>query len=337
MEVTPFGERDRSTVRTMTSSFVDIHAHFVTDQYVAAARAAGITHPDGMPSWPNFVINDQLGDMDRRGIDRAVLSISSPGVHLVPGRDQEAVALAEHVNSTAARFIKQHPDRLDFLASVPLPDVAAAVRELSRSMDAGAVGITVESNVHGRYLGDPEFEPVWEELDRRHGILFIHPTSPVAWESTAMGLPRPMLEFMFDTTRTVVDLLRAQVVHRHPGIRVVVPHAGAALAVLADRVGSFLPLVLGMNPAATRWNEQLDTLWFDMAGTPFPRSIPSLVSLAGTSRIVYGSDSCWTPSTGIDAQLASIDAATAPDGSLSWRELTSVNAARLLAREPHTR
>jgi 6-methylsalicylate decarboxylase len=308
--------------------FVDVHAHFLTDHYVATARAAGIEHPDGMPGWPSFDLGEQIAVMDRRGIERAVLSISSPGVHF--GDDAAAVALAESVNDAAIGFVREHPDRLGFYASVALPDVDAAVKELNRAMDAGAAGIIVESNVRGRYLGDAEFEPVWRELDRRHGVLFIHPTSPTSWESTALGLPRPLLEFLFDSTRTVVDLLRAGVVTRHPGMRVIVPHSGATLGLLADRVGTLLPLLLGADdPAARDWGSQLAALWFDMAGTPFPRAIPTLASLVGTEHLLYGSDSCWTPAAGVDAQLAAIDAAAAPAGSASWRELASANAARL--------
>lgn len=313
----------------MAARFTDTHAHFLTDDYVAAARAAGIEYPDGMPGWPSFDLDEQLGDMDRRGIDRAVLSISSPGVHLVAGDDAGAAALAEHVNDAAIEMMRAHPERLAFLASVPLPDVDAAVRELRRAMDAGAVGAIIESNVHGRYLGDAGFDPLWAELDRRHGILFVHPTSPPAWEQTALGLPRPMLEFMFDSTRTVVDLLVAGVVARHPGMRVVIPHSGATLGVLGDRIAAFLPMLVGAETGAA-WDAQVRELWFDTAGTPFPRAVPALASLVGTDRILYGSDSCWTPPDAVDAQLASIDAAPAPDTAVSWRARTADNAARLL-------
>ncbi|GIT78508.1 amidohydrolase [Leifsonia sp. LS1] len=323
----------------MPSPLVDVHAHFVTDDYVAGARAAGIEHPDGMPGWPGFDVGDQLASMDRRGIARAVLSLSSPGVHLVAGRDAEAAAMAEHVNDVALGYVDDHPGRFDCFASVPLPDVDAALRELTRAMTAGAIGIAVESNAHGQYLGDPALEPLWAELDRRRGILFIHPTSPVSWESTGLGLPRPLLEFLFDSTRTVVDLLRATVIHRYPGMRVIVPHSGAALGSLADRVTALLPLAVGVDAEALHLWEQLTSLWFDTAGTPFPHAIPALTSLVGTDRILYGSDSCWTPPAVVDAQLASLDTAPHPSGVSSWRELAGANAARLLnaSGHPHPR
>jgi predicted TIM-barrel fold metal-dependent hydrolase len=315
----------------MNSPFVDVHAHFLTDPYVAAARAAGIEHPDGMPGWPSFSLDDQLATMDRRGIARAVLSISSPGVHFTQGPDHEAAELAAHVNDTAAGLVEGHPERFAFFASLPLPDVDAAVRELERSVDLGARGIIVESNVHGRYRDDPAFEPVWAALAERGGILFVHPTSPPAFEATDLGFPRPFFEFMVDSTRALISLLKARVVARHPGLRVVIPHSGATIGLMADRISTLLPLVLGeTNPVVADWDSQLASLWFDMAGTPFPRAVPTLTSLVGTSRILYGSDSCWTPSAGVDEHLATIDAADAPAGADSWRQLTADNAARLL-------
>ncbi len=67
----------------------------------------------------------------------------------------------------------------------------------------------LESNTHGVYLGDPRLEPVFAELGRRQAVVFLHPTSPVCWEQSALGRPRPMVEFIFDTARTVTDLLFA--------------------------------------------------------------------------------------------------------------------------------
>lgn len=83
------------------TGFIDVHAHFVTDSYVAAARAAGVEHPDGMPGWPAWSIEEHRDMMKRSGIDKSYLSVSSPGVHF--GDDTEARALAREVNEFGAR------------------------------------------------------------------------------------------------------------------------------------------------------------------------------------------------------------------------------------------
>jgi predicted TIM-barrel fold metal-dependent hydrolase len=292
-------ERGRHMADRGASALVDVHAHFLTDDYTAAARAAGHETPDGMPQWPSWTLDQQLADMDRRGIRKVMLSISSPGVHF--GDDRAAGDLARAVNDDAARMARRHPERLGFFAALPLPDVDGSIREARRALDAlGARGVVMESNAHGQYLGDPALEQLWADLDERNAVVFLHPTSPIGWERTALGRPRPMLEFLFDTTRTVVDLAFTGVLDRHPNLRVIVPHSGATLR-----------------------------LWFDTAGTPFPIASPLLTQLAGTDHILYGSDSCWTPPLGVDAQIASIDASAAPVGSADWRELTTRNAAHL--------
>lgn len=308
---------------------IDVHAHFVTDAYVSAACAAGQESPDGMSGWPTWDVEQQLADMDRRDIRRAVLSISSPGIYF--GDAAAAADLARYVNDEAAAVVRAHPDRFAFFASLPVPDVGAAIREARRALEnLGAAGVILESNAGGQYLGDPALEPLWAELASRRATVFVHPTSPPGWERTTLGRPRPMLEFMFDSTRSVVDLVLAGVLDRYPELDVVVPHSGATLPFLSERIAMFQPtLSVGKEVA---WYDAMQRLWFDTAGTPFPTDIPVLAGIAGTDKILYGSDSCWTPTARVEAQLAAIDAADAPPGASSWRELTTRNAGRLLDR-----
>lgn len=189
----------------------------------------------------------------------------------------------------------------------------------------------MESNHHGLYLGDARLEPLWEELDRRGALVFVHPTSPPHADSVALGRPRPMLEFIFDTARTVSDLLFRGVLSRHPHIRWVLTHGGGALPLLADRMELFRGL-LGDGPEdAASVVEQLGRLWYDMAGTPFPRQIPALDAAFGTGHLLYGSDHCWTPADGVLAQIRSVDAAAQPSATETWRDLTSRNARALFS------
>jgi 6-methylsalicylate decarboxylase len=101
------------------------------------------------------------------------------------------------------------------------------------------------TNTHGRYLGDSSFEPLLADLGRRRAVVFLHPTSPPGWQQTALGRPRPMIEYIFDTARTVTDLLMSGAVQRHPTLDVIAPHCGGAAPVLADRINEFMQLFLG--------------------------------------------------------------------------------------------
>ena len=138
-----------------------------------------------------------------------------------------------------------------------------------------------------------------------------------------------MLEFIFDSTRAVSDLVFAGVLSRHPHIEWIFTHGGGTLPLLADRIELFRTVFMGGDPEEPSAPDQVAQLWFDMAGTPFPNQIPALARAFGTDRLLYGSDYCWTPAAGATAQIKSIDAAPQPEGE-SWRQLTTRNARRLL-------
>ncbi|GJF30580.1 amidohydrolase [Kitasatospora sp. NE20-6] len=324
------------TTRPVTpdpSALIDVHAHFVTDGYTAAAKAAGHTHPDGMPGWPDWSPEAHLDLMDRHGIRTSVLSVSSPGVHF--GDDPAARALSREVNDFAAQVRDRHPTRFGHFASLPLPDVEGALHELAHALDVlGADGVAVETNHHGVYLGDPRNEPLWAELDRRRATVFVHPTSPPHADAVSLGRPRPMLEFLFDSARAASDLVLGGVLTRYPGIRWVLTHGGGALPLLADRMELFRTGMAGADhdPDTPTVQEQLRTLWYDTAGTPFPRQVPALLAAFGPDRILYGSDYCWTPAPAVAAQIRSVDAAPPHTAADTWRTLTTRNAHRLLHR-----
>jgi 6-methylsalicylate decarboxylase len=311
--------------------YLDVHAHFVTDSYVRQARAAGPELPDGVPAWPTWSAEAHLALMDRCGIETSMLSVSSPGIHF--GDDTAARALAREVNEDGAETVRAHPGRFGLFASLPLPDVDGALAELAYAYDTlGADGVVLETNTHGTYLGNPDLEPVWAELDRRGAVVFLHPTSPVCWEQSALGRPRPMVEFIFDTARTVTDLLMSGALDRYRNLTVIVPHCGGALPVLADRINGFMKMFMPAGTNAPDAVAQLQRLYYDLAGPALPRQLPALLNLVGTDRLLYGSDHCWTPAAGVEAHIAGLDAAPAPEGHPDWRTLTTANARRILPR-----
>ncbi|MFG2429503.1 amidohydrolase family protein [Streptomyces sp. NPDC048590] len=313
------------------AAHIDVHAHFVTDSYVRRAREAGHELPDGVPAWPSWSAKAHLELMDRCGIGTSVLSVSSPGVHF--GDDTAARRLAREVNEDGADTVRAHPGRFGLFASLPLPDVDGALEEIAYALGTlDADGVVLESHTHGTYLGNPRLEPVWAELDRRGAVVFLHPTSPVCWESSALGRPRPMVEFIFDTARTVTDLLMSGTLDRYRNVKVIVPHCGGALPVLADRIDGFMKMFMPEGTEAPGAVEQLGRLHYDLAGPVLPRQLPALLNLVGPDRLLYGSDHCWTPAAGVQAHVASLDTAPAPDGHASWRALTNANARRLLPR-----
>jgi 6-methylsalicylate decarboxylase len=298
----------------MTTTLIDVHAHFLTERYVAEATAAGHATPDGMPRWPQWSPEDHLRLMDTAGIERSILSISSPGVHF--GDDAAARALARHTAEFAADVISGHPDRFGQFLSLPLPDVAGSL-ELLDEFDAD--GVSILSNALGNYPGSATFDPLFDELDARGALVLLHPTSPPNVATVDGGRPAPMVEFLFDSARAVVDLVFADRIRRHPNIRWLITHGGGVLPLVADRVDEFALL----SGAGRRIDlaEELRTCWFDSAGTALPHQLPVLSGMVGTDHLAFGSDFCFTPAPAVTRQVASLG---------TWRDVLADGAQRLV-------
>ncbi len=275
------------------TGLIDVHAHLVPDAYRDALVEAGHSQPDGFPLIPAWSSEEHVAVLDQLGIATALLSISSPGVHF--GDDEAARALARAVNEAGREAVTRHPGRFGLLASLPLPDVDGALAEIAYALDhLEADGVALLTHAHGCYLGDAALEPVMEELDRRAARVFIHPTSPPCSHLTSLGRPRPMIEFLFDTSRAVTNLVLNGVVARHRAIEWIVPHAGATLPMLADRIAAFRTVLPDVDPAADVIGD-LARLHYDLAGFPLPRQLDALLAIATVEHLHYGSDHPFTP------------------------------------------
>jgi 6-methylsalicylate decarboxylase len=279
---------------------VDVHAHFLPRSYREALHRAGIKHPDGFPFVPEWSAVSALGLMDHVGIEAALLSISSPALSFV--EPTERAELARTVNQEGAAAVREAPHRFGLLSSLPLPDVGAALAEVSHaSEELGADGFVLMTNYDGVYLGDETFQPVLEELDRRGAVVLVHPTSPPSSEAVALGLPRPVMEFIFDTTRAVAQLVLNGTLKRHPRLKVIVPHVGSALPSLADRLSGYarVPFVHGPSEEIDV-EAELARLYYDVAGTPFPHALRGLLGIARPDHLLYASDTPFTPAISIE-------------------------------------
>ncbi len=251
---------------------------------------------------------------DKMNITKSYLSISSPGVHLVPGDDELARKLCRECNNVGADAKTRFPERFGFWASLPLPDVDGSLKELAYAFDElKADGVVVATNIHGYYLGHREFEPVWAELDRRHAIVFVHPTTGCSLEHSgaagaAVGCckatplseyPNPIFEFFFDTARAVINLFYSGTVDRYPNITYIIPHAGGCLPPLIDRFSLFaraipgLPIDQSVTPEYVKESLKRN-FYFDMAGTPWPSQMPALLAFIDKDQVLYGSDYPFT-------------------------------------------
>jgi predicted TIM-barrel fold metal-dependent hydrolase len=273
---------------------IDVHAHYLPQVYRDALVAAGQAQPDGIPGLPEWSETMAVDAMDRLDVRFAVLSISSPGVHF--GDAAAAVELARAVNEAGARIATARPNRFGFFAALPLPEIDAAVAEARYALDSlGAFGISLLTNHRGMYLGDARLDPIFAEVAARESVVFIHPTSPPQ-PTGGPDFAAPMLEFMFETTRSVTDLVLAGVLRRYPELRIIVPHAGAALSVLAGRVDLIAPaLAKAGDGDVASLRAALKMFHFDLAGVPVEEQLGALLAVADPTRLHYGSDFPFTP------------------------------------------
>ncbi|KAF6792076.1 amidohydrolase 2 [Colletotrichum musicola] len=306
---------------------IDTHVHYLPDFYAQALRDAGhLPGPDGMPGIPDWDPETHLEFMEEHNIEKMYLSISSPGVYLsVPSRaaTENATKLARQVNEYASQLKASLPDKFGFFASLPLPDISASLAEIEYSfnqLDPRPDGVVLLSNFFGTYLGDPSLDPVFEALDALNVTIFEHPTmpcteanharfsidgddpgiAPAEWQ--AMNRPvysrqrrAPTLDFPFDTGRTFADLFYAGVPTRFPNIKWIIPHAGGGLIPTLDRIINFSLPEDNLTEAGVKETLQKN-FYFDLAGPwPVTSAIPALLRWVNHEKIVWGTDTPFTP------------------------------------------
>lgn len=260
--------------------------------------------------------------MSRTNITLSILSISSPGTNLpsivVPPHGA-VHTLTRTFNTQLSDICKKHASHFAFFASLPLPDVEASISEIDYALDTlGAVGFAIMSNANGIYPGDKKLDAVWKKLDERKAVVFIHPTSCCIRTPTGQqmveplpNLPNSVIEFQFDETRAVVNLLISGTVQRYSHIRYIMTHAGCVLPAVLERVqslttyyaqlrGTDSPTSLASSVTIDQdacqigdldFRQQLqNNFYFDLAGMPFPDQFLGLKNLVSSNNMLYGSD-----------------------------------------------
>jgi 6-methylsalicylate decarboxylase len=267
---------------------IDAHMHFTPAGYRAELTDRSLL-PFPLPAWS---AQRALAFMDGHGIDQAVLSLSPPGVAF--GDQGLGDHLARMVNEATASEVAAWPGRFAGLAVLPLPDVERALAELRYALDVlGLAGVVLLSNVGGRYPGDPEWAPLWDELQARGAYVMLHPTAP-PYQLPVGEHPAWVYEFPFETTRAVASLISAGAVARWPSIRLQVAHLGGTIPFLAGRLGALV------DPA--RGRAFLRGLFYDTALVSGPLALAAACEHAGSGQIVLGSD--WPYVDALDPRVA---------------------------------
>ena len=269
----------------MSKARIDVHQHIVPPFWAEALSAHG-GDPSGWSS-PAWTPENAIDFMDSQRIAMGILSLTAPGVTGWQGAARRD--MARRVNEFGAQVVARRPDRFGGFATLPLPDVDGALRELEYAFDTlNADGVVLLSNYAGHYLGDPAFGPLWAELERRSAVVFIHPAKPAI--PVIVGMPGPIVDYPFDTTRTAVQLVLNGVITRCPGVEIILSHAGGFLPYAAHRFAELAPTVRTDVPATAELLESFRSFYFDTALSSSPASLLALQSFARPGHILYGSD-----------------------------------------------
>ncbi len=308
---------------------IDVHHHIVPREYVEALADIGVETPGRFP-FPDWSPEATLELMDQNGIATAMTSITAPGVYF--GDDAFARDLARRCNEISAGLVSDHPKRFGAFASLPLPNVDAALLEMEYALDTLRLdGVGLLTSIGNKYLGDPVFEPLFDEIDRRNAVVYTHPNIPPGFDVPELIWPAPLMEFVFDTTRAATNLVLSGTLERHPNIRLILSHAGGAIPYIAGRIA-----LADDNPLVSRNIPNgaiaaLECFYYDTALSATRYALPSLKELADPTHILFGTDYPFAPEGVMGKTISGLEEHGGFDATAK-RAIERDNAARLFSR-----
>jgi len=264
---------------------IDVHHHHTPPPYLAAIQARNIVGP--VRDWSP---DKSLADMDRAGVATAVTSITSPALKFLD--EAGARTLARACNDYTAKLVADGKGRFGMFAVMPMPHVNATLQELAYALDTlKADGVGLLTSYGDRWLGDPAFAPVMDELNRRRAVVYTHPTTANCCGNLIPDVPDPIIEWGTDTTRTIASFLFSGTAVRCPDLKIIFSHGGGTMPFLAER---FTRLPLTNKAVAPRVpngvEHELRRFYYDTAQAAHPMALASLMRLIPASQVLFGTD-----------------------------------------------
>lgn len=266
-------------------SRIDVHHHYVPPAYVTAVGNAQLA-----PQILGWTPEKSLDDMDRAGVTKAILSITTPGLSF--GFPDPATRLARACNEFAAGMVRAHPGRFGMFAALPLPDVKSSLAEAIYALDvlhADGVGLFSSYEPH-LWLGDARLDPLFAELDRRKALVFVHPTSNACCTNMLAGVEDAIIEYQTDTTRAIANYLFSGAAARFPNVRIIFSHAGGTMPYL---IGRFIAKAADPRMAGRIFGGVIPAVqqfYYDTAQSANVEAMSALSKLVPHSHILFGTD-----------------------------------------------
>jgi aminocarboxymuconate-semialdehyde decarboxylase len=265
----------KSVVRVTVDSSGNPHIHYPGDYNVAVAGHRDIAYRHEV--------------LEREGVDTQVITLTTPGTHVETAA--YGADLATLVNDAFAAIIAERGPRFSALATLPLNDPAASVKEFRRSIEELHLpGAMLFSNVNGVALADERFWPLYEAADAYGAVLHIHPTSPVGVEAMTEYWLMPLVGFLMDTTLAAAHLVFSGVGERFPNIKWVLSHLGGAVPYMAERFDRGFHAFEDCRRNIDRPpSDYLKTWYYDTVNFD-PHALRLAIDFAGADHILAGSD-----------------------------------------------
>lgn len=274
---------------------IDVHHHLIPPFYLAEYRDKIASSRGGQitPAWLSWSPEKAIDAMDSANVATAVLSLSSPGVWF--GDSSAATRTARRVNEYASDLAKTYKGRFGFFAAVPLPDQEASLHEIEYAFDVlKADGIGLLTSYGDKWVGNPAFESVFAELNRRKAVVFVHPTTPSCCRSLLSDIPTVIAEVPQDTARAITNLLVTGTFSRYRNIRFIFTHAGGNMPMILGRIKQYGPSSL-KTLAPLGLEHELSRHFYDLAGTANRPAVAAITSIVPTTQILLGSDNPYIP------------------------------------------
>lgn len=320
---------------------IDVHHHFTPEPYNAFRRK--YDQSGGLGQW---VLSEDLEDMDRAGVATALLSITTPGFYF--GNTDDVRRVTRECNEAAAKLRSDYPGRFGSFAAIPMGDTDGALREMEYALDTlNAEGLGVFSNYdHNKWLGDPIFDAVWQEANRRGAVVYVHPAPADCCRNLNQGVPATWIEYGADTGRTIASLILSGTTSRYPDIKFIFSHGGGVVPFVVERFlggtaeevipgivtkGQGGPGVVGGNypervPKGTLY--ELRKMYYDTAQASNPVAMQAVKQVAGSSQILFGTDYWYRTAAETARGLDNNEVFTAQE----LRAINRGNAERILPR-----
>src|SRR3981081_2878175 len=283
------------------AKIIDVHSHPILPYGPGAPVGPG----QKLPEW---CVESAISYMDEHDITACVLSDPDSANHAT---GQQARDIARRVNETLADIVSRHPRRFGAVATLPGQDADGAGAEIAYALDILKMdGVSTSTSINDVYLGEPQFDPWFEELNRRGATLFVHPTFTKASLTLLNGLNPSVLEFMFDTTRMIANMVATGATKPFSNIKIISTHGGGTIPFLVTRIQT-LEHAFGVGPGRLELSpeqvrEGIASFYYDLTAATSEAQLGAILKLVPISQLLMGLDFPFMPKSTFTPAIADI-------------------------------